>query len=351
MATPPPRRGTEAQPAPRYAATQVDPFDDGWPRTQAPAPRTTLGVDSAREVISYNQSPDLPFDRSLNPYRGCEHGCIYCYARPTHAWLDLSPGLDFETRLLHKPDAPERLVEALARPGYRCAPIMLGANTDAYQPIERQQRLTRRLIEVLTQHDHPFFIVTKGSLVERDLDLIAPAAAKGQVRVAISLATLDAALARRLEPRAAHPERRLESIRRLSDAGVPVSLMLAPIVPVLSDSEVERVLAAARAAGADGANYVLLRLPLEVEGLFREWLETHYPDSAAHVMQRVRDCREGRTNDARFGSRLLGSGPFAELIAQRFRLACKRLGYQPERPLDATRFHRPVAGGRQLSLF
>ncbi|HEY8554897.1 MAG TPA: PA0069 family radical SAM protein [Burkholderiales bacterium] len=347
----------------RGAATNADgrfepyrhvPEDDGWGGFDEPptAVRTTVGVDTARRVISRNDSPDIPFEQSINPYRGCEHGCIYCYARPTHAWLGLSPGLDFETRLYAKPDAAARLVEELRAPGYRPTPIALGTNTDPYQPIERRYRVTRAILEVLAGCEHPLTIVTKSARIERDLDVLAPMAEKRLVQVHISITTLKNDLARRLEPRASAPARRLEAIRRLAAAGVPVGVMTAPVIPVLTDGELESILEAARGAGATSAGYVLLRLPLEVKDLFKEWLALHAPLAAEHVMTRVRDMRGGRENDSRFGTRMRGEGVYADLIGRRFRLACRRLGLEPRAsaPLDTSRFRPPPPNG-QLELF
>jgi len=342
-------RGAPFDPPCRYASQTYEPVDDGWDGGQQPAPTTRVEVEHAKAVLTRNRSPDVPFDRSVNPYRGCEHGCIYCYARPTHAWLGLSPGLDFETRLVAKPDAPELLRRALAKPGYRCAPIALGTNTDPYQPIERRWRVTRGLLEVLSELEHPCTITTKGALIERDLDLLADMAARRLVHVQISLTTLDAALARTLEPRAAAPHRRLALIRALHEAGVPVAVMIAPVIPVLTDHEMERLLEAAREAGARSAGWILVRLPLEVAPLFEAWLAAHRPDQAAHILKRIRDTRGGHTNDARFGTRMRGEGVYADLLAQRFRLAARRNGLDgPLPPLDTGRFRGPP---HQLDLF
>ena len=328
---------------------------DGWdmdPDADAPRLGTTLVIDAARRIVTFNSSPDIPFDRSINPYKGCEHGCVYCFARPTHAWLGLSPGLDFETRLFHKPDAPELLAAELADPKYRPATMALGTNTDPYQPVERETRLTRRILEVLAEHRHPFSIVTKSALVVRDLDIIAPMAAADMATVAISVTTLDRDLARRMEPRAATPPRRLEAIRALAAAGVPTAVMAAPMIPALNDMELEAILDAAAAAGATGAGYVLLRLPLEIRDLFVEWLEAHVPDRASRVMRLVRDTRGGRDYSAQWGARMRGTGPYAELLRQRFRLAVARLGLNRRRhDLDVSQFRRPPRAGDQMSLF
>ncbi|HEX7044557.1 MAG TPA: PA0069 family radical SAM protein [Burkholderiales bacterium] len=348
-------RGAATNADGRFEPYRHEAEDDGWGGFDEPpaAVRTTVGVDSARRVISRNESPDIPFEQSINPYRGCEHGCIYCYARPTHAWLGLSPGLDFETRLYAKPDAAARLIEELRAPGYRPAPIALGTNTDPYQPIERRYRITRAILDVLAGCEHPVTIVTKSVRIERDLDLLAPMAEKRLVQVHISITTLKNDLARRLEPRASAPARRLEAIRRLSAAGVPVGVMTAPVIPVLTDGELESVLEAAREAGASSAGYVLLRLPYEVKDLFKEWLALHAPLAAEHVMARVRDTRAGRENDARFGTRMRGEGVYAEMIRHRFRLACRRLGLEPRAsaPLDTSRFRPPRSPSGQLEMF
>ncbi|WP_127478761.1 PA0069 family radical SAM protein [Sulfurivermis fontis] len=345
---PPHGRGATGSPDNRYAAHQREWVDDGWGSlTALPTLRTELQVDTSRTVITYNDSPDVPFDRSINPYRGCEHGCVYCFARPTHAWLGLSPGLDFESRLFHKPDAPALLRQELAKSGYRCAPIALGINTDAYQPVERELRLTRALIEVLGEHAQPFSVISKSALIERDIDLLAVLAKHRLVHVAISLATLQRSLARRLEPRAAAPQRRLETIRRLHAAGIPVTVLIAPLIPALTDHELEDIMTAAREAGALDCGYVLLRLPLEVDELFQDWLRTHAPLQAERVMNRLRDCRGGRNYDSRFGRRMRGEGEYAELLRRRFRLAYRKLGFMDIPPLDCTQFRVP---GRALQL-
>ncbi|QKT02846.1 PA0069 family radical SAM protein [Ectothiorhodospiraceae bacterium 2226] len=346
-------RGATDNPDVRFHAHRREAYDDGWARAdeEAPVLRTTVSLDATRSILAFNQSPDIPFDRSINPYRGCEHGCVYCFARPTHAYLGLSPGLDFESRLVAKPEAPRLLREALARPGYRCRTLALGTNTDPYQPIEREWGITRQILEVLAEHRHPVAIVTKSALVERDLDILAPMAAENLAAVYVSITTLDRALARRLEPRAAAPQRRLETVRRLAEAGVPVGVMVAPLIPVLTDAELEDILQAAAEAGAQTASYVLLRLPLEVEGLFRDWLQVHAPLKAEHVMARVADTRGGKAYDARFGARMRGEGVFAELLAKRFRLARRRLGLDGPGPaLDAGRFAPPRHGPQQLDL-
>jgi DNA repair photolyase len=344
-------RAATGNPANRFHAMHSEAVDDGWSREHEP-PRldTTLAVDSCRTVITRNSSPDVPFDRSINPYRGCEHGCIYCFARPTHAWLDLSPGLDFETRLFYRPDAAALLREELSHPAYRCAPVAIGANTDAYQPVERRLGLTREILEVMVETSHPCVIITKSSLVERDMDLLAALAEKGLVQVMVSLTTLDRQLARCMEPRAASPQRRLGIIRRLADKGIPAGVLAAPVVPVLTDPELESLLKSAREAGAQSAGYILLRLPHEVKTLFRDWLDVNYPQRAAHVMNAVRETRGGRENDPRFGARQTGSGVLADMIASRFRLAVKRLQFPGPGGLDCRAFRSPAAL-RQPDLF
>lgn len=345
-------RGALGNPPCRFAATHREALDDGWrPEERAPL-RTTVSLETTRSIISRNTSPDLPFEQSVNPYRGCEHGCIYCYARPTHAWLGLSPGLDFESRLHAKPDAAARLRETLGRPGYRVAPIALGANTDPYQPIERTMRLTRAILEVLRDFRHPVGLTTKGSLIERDLDILAGMARERLLQVQISITTLDRELARRLEPRAATPARRLETVRRLSAAGIPVTVLVAPVIPALTDAELERVLAAGAEAGASAAGYSLLRLPLELHALFDEWLVAHAPQRRTQVLNLIRASHGGRIYRAEFGSRQRGSGAYADMIGQRFRLAMRRLGLQPATlDLDSSRFRVPASGPVQLSLF
>jgi len=346
-------RGARSNPDNRYESVTREAVDDGWGSLDEDLPplRTHLSVDTSRTVITYNQSPDVGFDRSINPYRGCEHGCVYCFARPSHAYLGLSPGLDFETRLFYKPDAAAQLRKELAAPGYRCAPIAVGINTDGYQPVERKLGLTRAILEVLRDCDHPLTVITKSMLIERDIDILAPMAAKGLVHVSVSVTTLRHELARKLEPRATAPRRRVEIIRNLHDAGIPVGVMVAPTIPVLTDSELEDILAAARAAGADSAGYVLLRLPHEVKDLFREWLAEHAPTQAAHVMERIRDSRRGKDYQAEFGMRMRGSGVYADLIAQRFRLAHQRLGFDGGRDLTARLFRPPRLVTDQFELF
>jgi DNA repair photolyase len=345
-------RGAVVSPDNRYSATSCEALDDGWGSLDAPLEplKTTLTVDTSRTVISYNDSPDVGFDRSINPYRGCEHGCVYCFARPSHAWLGLSPGLDFESRLFYKPEAAEQLKRELAARGYAPAPIAVGINTDGWQPVERKLRITRRILEVLVEAKHPFSIVTKSALIERDLDLLQPAARDRLVSVAVSITTLDRKLARVMEPRATAPQRRLEVIRNLSAAGVPVSVLVAPLIPVLTDGEMETILAAARAAGAQAAGYVLLRLPHELKEMFESWLHAHRPDMARHVLNRLRDMRGGELYDSRFGKRMRGRGEYAELLAKRFEIAERRLGFGDFPALDVSQFRAPRLAP-QLDLF
>ena len=354
-------RGATFNPGNRFRREGREAYDDGWAQAPADAdtettqPRlpTTVSIQRSRTIIARNESPDIPFTQSINPYQGCEHGCVYCYARPSHAYHDLSPGLDFETKLFAKPDAAALLRAELGKPGYVCDPIALGTNTDPYQPIEREWKVTRQILEVLSEHEHPFTIVTKSALVERDLDLIAPMAAKNMARVYVSITTLDRELARTLEPRAAAPPRRLQAIRALRDAGVPVGVLVAPVIPQLNDKDLEGILEAAAAHGATSAGWILLRLPHEVSPLFRAWLDEHYPLRAAHVMSLIQQLRGGRDNDPNFGSRMRGSGTYAELIARRFALAVKRLGLDNhrEQPLDTSRFRPPKVNEAQSELF
>lgn len=343
-------RGSSSLLAGRFARTTTE-LDADVERGEPP--RTELRVEHARSIISRNDSPDVGFAQSVNPYRGCEHGCIYCYARPAHAWVDLSPGLDFETIIFHKPDAPDLLRRELSRPGYACQPIAIGANTDGYQSVERTRRLTRALLEVLLEFRHPVTITTKSALVERDLDLLAPMAAANLVRVWVSVTTLDDELKRRMEPRTASPARRLDLIARLAREGVPVGVLAAPMIPALNDHELEAILDAAATRGARRAAYIMLRLPHEVAPLFEEWLAQHYPLRQSHVLNLVRGLRDGRLNDPRFGSRMRGAGPLAALMRQRFERACRALGLNAghEPALDTTAFRVPPADARQLGLF
>ena len=315
-------RGALSNRGSRYQPTQVD-WDDG---IEGPTPVTECRAVDARSIISRNTSPDIPFSLSINPYQGCEHGCIYCYARPTHAYLDLSPGIDFETRLTCKRNAAALLERELARPGYECSCITLGANTDPYQPVEKEHRITRQLLEVLQRRRHPVAIITKGALVTRDIDILGEMAADGLCSVALSITTLDANLKRNLEPRAASGPARLAAVEALASAGVPVTVLFAPVIPALNDSEMETILARSHNAGATAAAYILLRLPREIRELFFEWLQHHYPLRAQHVISVLRQCRGGVDYDNRFGHRMRGTGAFAELLSQRFKVACKRLG-------------------------
>ena len=327
--------------------------DDGWNREEeGRLLRTEVRLEVARSAISYNRSPDLPFDRSVNPYRGCEHGCIYCFARPSHAFLNLSPGLDFETRLIARPGIGAVLARELRAKAYVPRVIAIGTNTDPYQPCEAEYGVMREVLEVLAAHQHPVAITTKGTLIERDLDILAPMAARGLARVGISICTLDAGLSRKMEPRVAGPARRLEVIRWLAAAGVPVRVMLAPVVPGLTDHEVEPVLAAAKAAGAVAASYIALRLPREVSGMFQDWLAAHYPDRAAKVMGRVRQLHGGLDYDPQFGKRMRGEGIWAGLMARRFQVAVARLGLAVALPgLRCDLFQPPARAGDQLALF
>ena len=340
----------------RYEPTRREAIDDGWGAAEDDPPplRTTVTIDATRTIIARNQSPDVPFDRSINPYRGCEHGCVYCFARPTHAWLGLSPGLDFESRLFAKPDAPELLARELARPGYQPAVMALGTNTDPYQPIEREHRITRRILEVLAACNHPVGIVTKSALVARDIDILAPMAARRLARVYLSVTTLDSGLARRLEPRAPTPARRLETMRLLAAAGIPVGVMVAPVIPALTDHEIERILEAAAAAGATSGGHVLLRLPLEIKELFQDWLAAHAPLKARRVLDLVRQTRGGELYQSAWGTRMTGTGPYAESIARRFDLAVKRCGLDGRnRDFDTSLFRPPPPppkDDRQLTL-
>lgn len=345
-------RGVASRPDNRYSDFARVRESDGWiPDEPAPV-ATELILDTAKSVITRNDSPDVPFDLSINPYRGCEHGCAYCFARPSHAYLGLSPGLDFETRIAWKPDAPERLRAELARPRYVPSPIALGINTDGWQPVERRLGLTRAILEVLHETRHPVSIVTKSALIERDVDLLADMASDDLVTVMFSVTTLDTQLARRMEPRAATPQRRLQAMRRLRDAGVPVGVLFAPLIPALNDHEMESVFEAAVEAGAQSGGYVLLRLPLEVRDLFREWLETHVPGRAAHVMSLMRQLHGGREYDSNFGKRMRGEGPFADVLSQRFRIIAARLGLnRSKRALDRTKFRPPRKTGPQGELF
>jgi DNA repair photolyase len=364
-------RGTAWAAPSRFWSDLREPVDDGWGNSpdapdapdpsggDAPAAAPSHGVgptriieDRAGSILSGNDSPDIGFDLSINPYRGCEHGCIYCYARPTHSYLDLSPGSDFETRILAKTNAAERLREAFSRPGYQPLALNIGSATDAYQPAERRLRITRAILEVLAEHRHAFSIVTKSALIERDQDILAPMAAQRLAAAYVSITTLDPELARILEPRAAAPFRRLQTIRRLAQAGVPVGVSVSPVIPFINEPELERILEAAAEAGASSAFSIVLRLPWEVAPLFQRWLDEHYPMRADRVMARLREMRGGRDNDARFGTRMTGTGIWAELVRQRFRKACDRLGLSRDKlPLDLEAFRRSPASSGQGELF
>lgn len=345
-------RGALSNQTGRFETLIKEESDDGWddPDKYPAKIATQLFVDSAKSVITYNQSPDVGFDRSINPYRGCEHGCVYCFARPSHAYLGLSPGLDFETRLFYKPDAPELLKAELCTKNYRPEPVALGINTDAYQPVERQLKLTRRILEVLYETRHPVSIVTKSALIERDLDLITPMSKHGLIHVCLSITTFNPDLARRMEPRAAAPKRRLQTLATLAEAGVPVAVLVAPLIPMLNDCELETILRKAKDAGARDAGYVLLRLPHELKDLFTEWLQTHEPLKAGRIMNRIYDSRGGKAYDSTFGMRMRGTGQYAELLAKRFSLAMKKLDF-PGLPPYNTGLFRPAALSGQMDLF
>ncbi|WP_455212024.1 PA0069 family radical SAM protein [Kaarinaea lacus] len=311
--------------------------------------KTHLHVDYTKSIINTNNSPDVPFNRSINPYRGCEHGCVYCFARPTHSWLGYSPGLEFESEIIYKPNAEKLLRSALEKPGYQCEPIVIGANTDAYQPAERKLGITRRLLKTFEQYRHPVAVITKSSLIERDIDILAQLATKNLVLVHISICTMQAELSRKMEPRTSSPKRRLDVINNLTSNGIPVNLLVAPVIPVLNDSEMETILKQAKVAGASSASYVLLRLPHELKTLFVDWLEQEYPLKANHVMQRLRECRGGREYDSAFGQRMQGKGLYADMINNRFELARKRLRYANVINLDTSAFQSPSQ--KQLPLF
>ncbi len=365
-------RGAVSNPGGRFDEHRSDPIDDGWRRSteaepptardadlaqagdfgefEEPSPETQFFPDKTKNLIATNQSPDIPFSQSINPYKGCEHGCIYCYARPTHSYLDLSPGLDFETRIFYKTGVVERLREALDRPGYECSTLAMGTNTDPYQPGERRLRITRRILETLLEYRHPVSIVTKGAAVLRDLDVLQPLAEQGLAAVMVSVTTLDNALKTKLEPRTASPGARLRAVRTLHEAGVPVGVMAAPMIPYINDHELESIVEAAAAAGARAVNYTLLRLPYEVKDLFKEWLAEHYPLKAEHVMARVRDSRRGKDYDAQWGKRMRGEGLFAELLAKRHQVAIRKHGLT-ERGLPTLRTDLFRPRTEQLALF
>ncbi len=346
-------RGARSNKSSRYDSERRATFDDGWDLAEeAPRLRTEILKDATRSIITRNTSPDIGFNQSINPYRGCEHGCIYCFARPTHAYLGLSPGLDFESKLFVKPDAARLLAQELRRPSYRPQVIAMGTNTDPYQPVERDLKVMRAILAVLWEFRHPVSIVTKSALIIRDLDILAPMAAEGLTKVLLSVTTLDRRLARIMEPRAAAPDKRIATLRALSEAGVPCGVMTAPMIPALNDAEMEDILAAAAQAGAKEAGYTLLRLPLEIKDLFREWLESELPDRAKHVMALIRSVRGGKDYDAEWGKRMTGTGPYAELMAQRFALATRKLGLNRQRAqLTCSKFRKPPRVGDQLSLF
>jgi DNA repair photolyase len=345
-------RGAALNISGRFEPMTREVFDDGWQTLEELPPfKTEVQIEKPKTAITRNDSPDISFDRSINPYRGCEHGCIYCFARPTHAYMGLSAGLDFEAKLFAKPDAPRLLERELAKPDYKLRPIAIGTNTDPYQPIEKEWRIMRQILEVLKDANHPVMIVTKSAMVTRDIDLLAPMAEKGLARVGISVTTLDRKLARSMEPRASTPTKRLEALRAISEAGIPAGVLVAPIIPALNDHEIERVLDSAKTAGASDASYVLLRLPLEVSPLFRDWLLRNYPDRYRHVMSLIRSMRGGKDYDAEFGKRMKGSGPYAWQIGRRFELAAKRLGLNlTRRQLRSDLFVPPLGMGVQLSL-
>lgn len=346
-------RGATTNPDNRFAQYTSADFDDGWDTIEetAPSVATVILQEKSKTIISSNQSPDVNFEFSINPYRGCEHGCIYCYARPTHAYWDLSPGLDFETKIITKPEAASLLRKAFWKPSYECQPICIGANTDPYQPLEKQLCTTREILEVMQEYRHPFSIITKSQLINRDIDILSDMAKDNLCSVAISVTTLSNELKRKLEPRTASGRARINTIRALSEAGIKVTMLVAPIIPFINDSEIEDILQAGRDAGAVSATYIFLRLPLEVAGMFRDWLSEHYPDKARHVMSLVQQSRGGKEYESGFGRRMVGDGVFAKMIGDRFRVASKRLGFvsSDRFTLDTSQFIRP--GGEQLGLF
>jgi len=346
-------RGTASNASGRYEPLARVAFEDGWQNIDDLPPfKTSVTLDATRRIITRNDSPDISFDRSINPYRGCEHGCVYCFARPTHAYLGLSPGLDFESKLFMKPNAPELLERELSAPGYEPKIIAIGTNTDPYQPIERRYQIMRRILEVLERAGHPVGIVTKSALVLRDLDILARMAKRDLVKVALSVTTLDPKLARIMEPRASTPPRRLEALRQLVNAGIPTSTLVAPVIPAINDAEIERILEAVAATGVRHAGYVLLRLPLEVRDLFREWLMENFPDRHRRVFNLIRDTRGGKDYDSSFGQRMTGSGPIAWMIGRRFEIACEKLGFNATSVKTTTaHFRPPLAASDQLSLF
>ncbi|CAH1648778.1 MULTISPECIES: PA0069 family radical SAM protein [unclassified Chelatococcus] len=346
-------RGAVTNPAARYEPIQREDVDDGWGTIdELPPFKTEVGIEKARRIITRNNSPDISFDRSINPYRGCEHGCVYCFARPTHAYMGLSPGLDFESKLFAKPEAAVLLKRELAATGYQPQTLAIGTNTDPYQPIERQYGIMRNILEVLAETNHPVGIVTKSALVTRDIDILAPMAAKGLAKVAISVTTLDAKLARSMEPRAATPSKRLETIERLAAAGIPVTVLVAPIIPAINEAEIETILERTHAAGAREAGYVLLRLPLEIKDIVSDWLIANHPGKARHVLSLIRSTRNGKDYDARWGERMVGNGPYAWMIGRRFEIAAARIGFNKQRRrLRTDLFTPPKPATEQLSLF
>ena len=349
-------RGAASNDSSRFDDEKRVAFDDGWntPEDDEPPPlATTLTADATRTIIARNDSPDIGFDRSINPYRGCEHGCIYCFARPSHAYLGLSPGLDFETRIFYKPQAAALLAQELRRKGYTAKPLAMGSNTDPYQPAERRLKITRAILEVLRDFRHPVTIVTKSALIQRDIDILADMARQQLAIVTVSVTTLDRDLHRRMEPRTATPERRLQTIAALAKAGIPAGVLSAPMIPALNDSEMEEILTRAREAGASVAGYTLLRLPLELKALFKEWLEGHAPQKATHVLSLVAQCHGSRLYDSAWSRRMVGGGPYADMLAARFDRACRRLGFAPRTTdaLDTSRFRPPPQKGDQLTLF
>jgi DNA repair photolyase len=345
-------RGARSNQSGRFEHRAAEAFDDGWDIEEDDRPlRTHVSDEAARTIITRNQSPDISFDRSINPYRGCEHGCVYCFARPTHAYMGLSAGLDFESKLFAKPNAARLLRRELAKPGYEPRVIAIGTNTDPYQPIERERRITRQVLEVLAEHKHPVGIVTKSALVTRDIDILSEMAREGLVKVALSVTTLDGKLARAMEPRASTPKRRLDAVRQLADAGIPTGLMVAPVIPALNDHEIEAILKAGARMGAREAGYVMLRLPLEIKDLFAEWLEDVTPNRAQRVMKVIRDMRGGKDYDAEWGKRMTGAGPYAWTISRRFALAMERYGLSRQRlPLRTDLFEVPGGAPKQLAL-
>ncbi|MBC6413915.1 MAG: PA0069 family radical SAM protein [Chromatiales bacterium] len=352
-------RGALSQPAARFAKTHSEAVVDDWRADEvncqegadAVLPPTVLHPAPIRSLINYNNSPDITFDRTINPYRGCEHGCIYCFARPSHSYLDLSAGLDFETQIYYKPDAAAVLTGELSKKSYRCRPIVLGANTDAYQPAEKKLKLSRAILEILHQSRHPVSLITKSTLIRRDLDLLSEMAKQRLVDVWISVTTIDRELSRRLEPRTSIPDERLKTIKALADAGVPTGVIAAPMIPVLNDHQLEKILAAARNAGAKHAGYILLRLPHELQTLFKEWLQQHYPDRMQHILNRLRDSHGGELYQSSFKTRMKGRGWYADMLAKRFKVAYRRLGFTARSQLDCSQFQPPLADSAQLTLF